>query len=121
MKLFCRIYFVLLSCIVVAWSAPSFADTWLWDQKIQYLYAGDVGSRFAVRLVGTTPNPDACGASFDLVVDPNSTRLNTMRAMLLSAYLADKHVSIYLSGCDGINNLPLIRDITLGTTAGITH
>ncbi len=121
MKLFCRIYFVLLSWIVMAWPAPSFAGTWLWDQRIQYLYAGEAGARYAVRLVGTTPNPGSCGASFDLAIDPNNTKLKAMWAMLLSAYLADKPVSIFLSGCEAVNNLPVITDVTLGTTAGITH
>ena len=114
MKLFCRIYFVLLSCIVIAWSAPSFAGQWITNQKIQYLYAGDAGGRYAVKLVGINPNPANCGASFDLAMDINSLKLKAMWAMLLTAYVTDKPISVYLNGCEGINNLPVITDISFG-------
>lgn len=118
MKRIVTVYLVLTAFVALAWPASSFAGDWFFDQKIQYLYAGEAGARFAVRLVGVTPNPASCPVSYDLVIDPNNTKFKAMWTMLLAGYLADKHVSVFLNGCDVVLRQPVIADVMLGTTAG---
>ncbi len=111
MKLFNKIIFCTMFLV---WSTSSNAG-WYHNKSIQYLYAGEIGSRYAVKLIGSQPNPDLCGSSFDLVIEPNNTKLKSMWAMLLAAYMANKPVNIYLSGCSvGKYKLPIITDISLG-------
>ena len=107
------IYIVCLFAISI-WASPSVAGTWYSNQTIQYLYAGEAGNRHAVRVVGTQPNPNSCAQSYDLMIQLTNKRIKEMWAMLLSAYMADKPVGIYLSGCDPTENLPVITDIKLG-------
>ena len=112
MKLFRNI---MLCSVFLVWSLPSNA-AWFYGQNIQYLYAGEIGDRYAIKVTGAQPNPGSCAVSFDLVIEPDNTKLKPMWAMLLAAYMANKPVNIHINGCStGTNKLPVITDISIGS------
>jgi hypothetical protein len=103
-----------ISIQMLLWSVNSFAGGWYYDARVQYLYSGKIGGRNAVKLVGLSPNPDGCPNTYDLVVDDANPRFKEIWSLLLSSYLTDKPVSVYLSGCGSTYNFPAITDVIFG-------
>ena len=112
MNILLKIMFVLT---VFVWYSSSQASGWVYNQEIQYLYAGQSGGRYSIKVKGNQPNPDSCGASFDLVI-ANNEKFKEMWSLLLTAYTTNKPVGIYLNGCSGAPyNIPVITDVLLGS------
>ncbi len=89
---------------------------WVNNANIQYLYAGTAGNRYAVKLVDINPNPgNMCAESYDLSMEETNPKLKEMWALLLSAYMANKPVNLYLKGCGGHLNSPLVTDVSIGS------
>ena len=113
MKVFYR---ATLFLIVMAWSSQSLAAEWVLNRNVKYLYAGEVGDRYAVKLTGIQPNPDACMSANDLLIESSNPKLKEMWSLLLAAYMANNTVNLYLSGCGTgtYNKIPVVKDISLG-------
>lgn len=51
-----------------------------------------------------TDNPDSCNSTSYYAIKPNEPNYNAMHGTLLAAFMANKKVRFWVSGCGGQNN-----------------
>ena len=66
---------LILISITFIWNSTTLAGSWISNPTIQYLYAGEVGGRYTVKVSGSQPNPDSCRQSFGLMIEENNSKL----------------------------------------------
>ncbi len=78
----------------LAFGAPS---RWYDNVQIQYIYAGAVGNRLAIK---TNANIDVgeCHAASELALDPNNPFFDQIFSIVLMAKASGKTVRVYTSG-----------------------
>ncbi len=86
---------MLFGASVYAGTAPA---QWYSQVTIRYVYAGKAGGRIAIG-ISTPFDAGTCPSYGELVLDQDTNPyFKSMMAMILSAYTADKTVSVFTDG-----------------------
>jgi hypothetical protein len=114
MRLLRVVQAVLCAATLVAFDASAGAPAaWYHGTTIKYLYAGHVGNRAAVQ-VNAAVNFGDCGGWGEMNLDPANPHFKSILAILMSAYLTGRAVSVYTDGTCRNGGVSL-TDVILGT------
>lgn len=90
---------LLLGCIASNLAHAGAPAQWYDNVTIRYLYAGQSGDRVAIGINMPLDGGTCSSSNGEFVLDPlGNPHFKTIMALLTSAYMADKTISIFTNG-----------------------
>lgn len=103
------------AAVLASLFAGSVSADWYNGTTIEYLYSGSAGNRTAISLVGGNPNADPviCQSVDNLVLETGHADFKYLWSIVLSAYLQERAIDVYIKGCDPLLGYPIVTDVRL--------
>lgn len=105
------ILLTIICAVTIGWVCNASAAAWGQQTTITGYFVYEGGSAY-IR-TANNQNPDSCGSTSYLYVDPSSARFKEIWSQILLAHTTGAVVSIMYSGCSPGNDYPKVGAIAV--------